>query len=123
MHRAKTSGEKRFVVWGSGTPKRELFYADDLADACLFLMDSYRQLDVINIGASQDISIKDIALAIRDVVGYNGEIAFDTTKPDGMARKLLDSSRVTAMGWKPRVGVAEGIRQTYRWYLEHIPGR
>jgi len=119
MHQAKVSGENSFVVWGSGAPRRELFHANDFADACVFLMDRYEETDVINIGAGKDISVRNMALMVRDVVGYSGEIIFDTTKPDGMPRKLLDTTRVRNMGWVPRVSLAEGIRQTYNWFLEH----
>jgi GDP-L-fucose synthase len=116
------------VIWGSGKPRREFLYVDDLADACFFMMNleevSFRSLltshdsPLINIGWGKDISVKELALLIKDIVGFEGEMTFDTTKPDGMPRKLLDVSKMTNLGWKPKISLKEGIRQTYQWCLD-----
>lgn len=107
-------------LWGSGEPYREFLYADDLADACVFIMNSYDYKDIgefINIGVGEDIKINDMAGLIKDVIGFNGEIRYNPSKPDGMPRKLLDVSRVKALGWQPKTSLEEGIRKTYEWYL------
>ena len=109
------------VVWGSGEPHREFLYVDDLADAALFLLERYDAKDIgelINIGRGEDIKVKDLAHLIRDVVGFEGEIEFDRSKPDGTPRKLLDVSRMRSFGWRPKTPLEEGIRRTYEWYLE-----
>jgi len=122
FHEAKVSGFPRVVVWGTGTPRREFLHVDDLADACLFLMREYNEPEIINVGAGEDITIGDLAQLIAEVVGYQGAIVYDTTKPDGTPRKLLDVSRLTKLGWRPRISLREGIEQTYRWYLSvHCP--
>jgi GDP-L-fucose synthase len=105
------------VLWGTGQPRREFLHVDDLADACVFLMNYYNDSEIINIGAGKDISIKELALLIKEIVGYNGEIRFDTSKPDGTPRKLLDVLSINSLGWKPKVSLEEGIRKTYEWYL------
>ena len=107
------------MAWGSGSPRREFLHADDLADACIFLMDNYSGTEVINIGFGDDTAIKDLAMIIKRVVGFGGELVYDTSKPDGAPRKLLDSTRMKEMGWAPQIGLEEGIRQTYQWYLNH----
>jgi GDP-L-fucose synthase len=119
MHRAKIRGEPSVVVWGTGAPRRETLHVDDLADACIYLMDSYSESEMINIGAGNDISIDEMALIIKEVVGFAGDIVFDTSKPDGIPRKLLDNRRIDGLGWQPKTDFITGIRQTYRWYLEH----
>ena len=119
MHEAKLRGEPTVTVWGTGTPRREFLHVDDLAEACLFLMDRYDDSVPINIGTGEDISIRELAELIRDIVGFGGEIVFDPTKPDGMPRKLLDVSRITDLGWKPKISLREGIEMTYRWYVDH----
>jgi len=106
-------------VWGSGTPRRELLHVDDLADACLFLMEHYEGAGHINIGTGVDLSIRELAEAVRDVVYPDGELVFDASKPDGSPRKLLDVSRINALGWKASIGLREGIESTYAWFLEH----
>lgn len=118
FHEAKVTGRPHVVVWGTGAPRREFLHVDDLADACVFLMKEYSDTEIINIGVGEDISIRELAELIRDVVEYTGEIVFDTSKPDGTPRKLLDVSRLTVMGWKARISLRKGIEQTYRWYLE-----
>lgn len=119
FHDAKVHDRTEVVVWGSGRPKRELLFVDDLADACVFLMNSYDEEQTINVGTGEDVSIRDLADEVRAIVYPSARIVFDPTKPDGVPRKLLDVSRLHAAGWKHRIGLAEGIRQTYEWYLEH----
>lgn len=123
FHEARTSGAPEVVVWGSGTPRREFMHVDDLADACLFLMEVYDSPEIINVGVGTDVTIAELAELIRQIVGYSGRIVFDPSKPDGMPRKLLDVSRLRALGWRPRIPLEEGIRQTYRWYVETLGGR
>jgi len=119
FHEAKEEGRKEVVVWGTGTPRREFLHVDDLADAALFLMKHYESEEIINVGVGEDISIRELAELIARIVGFEGEIVYDTTKPDGTPRKLLDTSRLFALGWRPKIPLEEGIRQTYRWFLEH----
>lgn len=119
FHEAKERRESKVILWGSGSPRRECFHADDLADACLFLMNNYDESDIINIGCGEEISIKELAFLLRDIVGFDGEVVFDESFPDGAPRKLLDISRITKMGWKPKISFQEGVRQTYDWYKEH----
>jgi len=110
-------------LWGTGSPFREFLYVDDLADACVFLMEryDYQQVgELINIGTGKDITIKDLALMIRDIVGFRGEIAWDSTKPDGTPKKLLDISRIRNLGWEPKTSLEAGIRKTYEWYLKAV---
>ncbi len=118
-HEAKKSGDDFVQVWGSGKPMREFLHVDDLADACLFLMENYDSGDIVNVGRGKDISIKDLAYLIKAVVGYEGEIQFDPQKDDGTPRKLLDVGRLTALGWKPSIPFVEGVAATYEWYLEN----
>jgi len=119
MYEAKTGGEKEVTIWGTGNPKREFLHVDDLASACVFLMKNYKDTQVINIGFGNDTAIKDLATIIKKVVGFEGDLVFDTTKPDGTPRKFLDSSRIFKMGWVPKIGLEKGIENTYRWYLSH----
>ena len=119
FHEAKVERKTHVVVWGTGKPRREFLHVDDLADAALFLMQNYDGEEIINVGVGEDVSIRELAELIRDVVGYEGEIVFDTTKPDGTPRKLLDVSRLHALGWRARISLREGLEQTYRWYLEN----
>jgi GDP-L-fucose synthase len=100
-------------IWGSGTPKREFLHVDDLAEACFYLMQHYNEAELINIGTGEDISIKDLALLIKDIVGYTGELRFDASKPDGTPRKLMDVSKLHALGWQHQIDLAEGIRAVY----------
>ncbi len=117
FHDAKLRGDDKAVVWGTGTPRREFLHVDDLADASLFLMNNYDSDELINVGAGEDISIKDLATLVQEVVGYDGRIEFDTTKPDGTPRKLLDVSRLRELGWLPRISLADGIAAVYQWFL------
>jgi GDP-L-fucose synthase len=114
-----TSGSSVVTIWGTGDPRREFLYVDDLADACLFIMKQYEEDEIINIGAGKDISIKELAGMIKEIVGFEGDMSFDTTKPDGMPRKLLDVSKITNIGWTPKISLREGIRKTYDWCLEN----
>lgn len=119
FHEAKTSGTDSIALWGSGNPRREFIHADDIADACLWLLSNdVSALELpVNIGVGQDYSIRELAEAIARVVGYTGKIEWDTTKPDGAPRKLLDSARMHALGWKASVNFEEGLKNTYEWYL------
>jgi GDP-L-fucose synthase len=119
FHEAKVEGRPHVAVWGTGRPRREFLHVDDLADALLFLMEHYDSEEIINVGVGEDITIQKLAELIKEVVGYEGEIVFDPSKPDGMPRKLLDVSRLQALGWSPSISLKEGLRQTYRWYVEH----
>jgi GDP-L-fucose synthase len=121
-HEAKLYGAPSIEVWGSGTPRREFLHVDDLADACLFLMDHYDDDIPINVGTGEDISIRELASLIKEVVGYGGELRFDAAKPDGTPRKLLDVSRLRKLGWLHRITLREGIEGTYRWYLDRAGG-
>ena len=118
FHEAKLAGSTEVVVWGSGTPKREFLHVDDLADACVFLMDRFDDAEPINIGTGEDISIADLSKLIAEVVGFEGDVVYDRTKPDGTPRKLLDVSRLHALGWTHRIGLREGIELTYKWYVQ-----
>lgn len=119
FHIAKKAGLKSVTVWGTGTPKREFLYSDDLASACLFLLDEYSDDSHINVGIGTDLSIADLAQIIAQVVGYEGEIYFDTSKLDGTPRKLLDVSRLSALGWHSTIELRDGIQRTYNWFLNH----
>jgi GDP-L-fucose synthase len=118
FHEAKINGDKEVVMWGTGTPKREFLYVDDLADGLIHLMNNYSDEIHLNIGTGEDIEIRELAEIIKKVVGYEGEIVNDTTKPDGTPRKLLDVTRLHNLGWKHKVELEEGIRTVYEWYLE-----
>jgi GDP-L-fucose synthase len=121
FHEAKTTNAQSVEVWGSGTPRREFLHVDDLADAALFLMHKYDTEEIINVGVGEDISICALAELIGEIVGYKGAITFDPSKPDGTPRKLLDVTRLQALGWKAEIPLREGIAQTYQWYLAHAP--
>ncbi len=122
FHEAKLTSAPAVTVWGTGKPRREFLHVDDLADAALFLMQRYESEDPINVGVGEDISIGELAMMIRDIVGYTGDIVYDTAKPDGTPRKLLDVSRLQTLGWRARVGLREGIAATYTWYCAHHGG-
>ena len=110
-------------LWGTGSPFREFLYVDDLADACVFLMEKYNYSEIgefINVGTGSDITIKDLALMIKEIVGFRGEVIWDSTKPDGTPKKLLDISRIKALGWEPKTSLEEGIKKTYKWYLKTV---
>lgn len=116
-HEAKKLGDKTLVVWGTGTPRREFLYVDDLADACVFLLERYDSSEIVNIGCGEDVTIRELAETVCDVLGFEGELVFDTTKPDGTPRKLLDVGILFGMGWRPKIGLREGIAGAYRWFL------
>jgi GDP-L-fucose synthase len=117
---AKQSGAPSVELWGTGTPRREFLWADDLAKACVALLERYDDPAPINIGVGEDITIKDLALLIADVVGYQGELTFDTSRPDGTPRKVLDVSRIHSLGWKAEISLRDGIGMIYRWYAEQV---
>ncbi len=117
FHEAKLAGAPHVVLWGTGTPRREFLHVDDLADACVHLVDRYDEAEIVNIGVGEDISIRELAETVRDVVGFEGDLVQDTQKPDGAPRKLLDVSKLHGLGWRARVGLREGIASTYAWYL------
>lgn len=119
MHDAKTSGADEVVIWGTGTPRREIMYVDDMANACIFLMQNYSGEDFVNIGVGEDISIREFAELIADVVGFEGSFTYDTSKPDGTPRKLVDVSRLKSLGWTSQISLREGVERTYAWFLEN----
>ena len=116
-HEAKMRSDQKLVVWGTGKPRREFLHVDDLASACLLLLEKYDSPEIINIGCGEDVSIRELAELICDVVGFDGELAWDPSKPDGTPRKLLDVSKLHALGWKPTITLRDGIAQTYQWFL------
>jgi GDP-L-fucose synthase len=122
FHEAKLAGDAPVTLWGTGTPRREFLHVEDLADACRFVMERLDAGtvpgDLVNIGCGEDLTIRELADLVQRVVGHHGEIRWDSTKPDGTPRKLLDTSRLTALGWKPRISLADGIAKTYQWYVE-----
>ena len=115
----KVNGAKEVVVWGSGKPLREFLYSEDMADACIYLMENYEGNDFFNIGTGKEITIKGLAELIKEVVGYGGEIVWDSSKPDGTPRKLLDVSRLESQGWKYKMELKDGVKEAYEWYLEN----
>jgi GDP-L-fucose synthase len=119
FHEAKVDRKPEVVLWGTGTPRREFLHVDDLADALLFLLDNYDDPTTINIGVGEDVTIRRLAELVADIVGYEGAIVLDSTKPDGTPRKLLDVSRLTALGWTASIGLRDGIASTYDWFLTH----
>ncbi len=119
FHEAREQGTTP-TLWGTGAPRREFLHVDDCADACLFLMDRYSDPMIMNVGAGQDIAIAELAALVAEVVGYQGGMHWDRAKPDGMPRKLMDSSRIAALGWKPSTALADGLRRTYSWYRQQL---
>jgi GDP-L-fucose synthase len=116
FHEAKAAEAEKVTVWGTGTPRREFLHVDDLADALVFLMEHYDAEDIINVGTGEDLTIRELAGMVREAVGYKGETAFDSSMPDGTPRKLLDVSRLQALGWKPKIPLRQGIASTYAWF-------
>ena len=116
-HEAKTRKDRELIVWGSGKPRREFLHVDDLASACLLLLEKYDSPEIINVGCGEDISIRELAELICDIVGFDGQLNWDATKPDGTPRKLLDVTKVRSLGWRPSIPLREGITQTYEWFL------
>jgi len=119
-YEAKKSSARELVVWGTGTPRREFLHVDDCASACLFLLEKYDSPEIINVGCGEDISIHELAELICDVVGFDGELSWDKTKPDGTPRKLLDLSKLRGLGWTPTIPLRDGIAQTYEWFLKNV---
>ena len=120
VHEAKVSGSAEVPVWGTGNPRRDFLYVDDLADACVFLLENYDSPEIVNIGCGEDVTIRELAITVCEVVGYKGELAFDATKPDGTPRKLLDTRKLSSLGWKPKISLRDGIRNAYQWFLESL---
>jgi GDP-L-fucose synthase len=121
FHEARTAGTREVVIWGTGTPRREFLHVDDLADACVFIMRSYEAAEHINVGTGEDVSIRELAETLRVLIYPEAELVFDTTKPDGMPRKLLDVSRLHGLGWRHRISLRDGIAETYGWFVENQP--
>jgi GDP-L-fucose synthase len=119
-HEAKSRKDRKLLVWGSGKPRREFLHVEDLATACVLLLEKYDSPEIINVGCGEDVSIRELAELICDVVGFDGELAWDTTKPDGTPRKLLDVTKLRALGWQPSIPLRKGITQTYEWFLKNI---
>ena len=122
FHHAKVDGATSVTCWGSGTPRREFLHVDDLAAASLFLLETYDDEKIINVGVGEDVTIRELAEMVARIIGYEGEIRWDESKPDGTPQKLLDVSRINDLGWKARIPLEEGIRSTYRWYLANDQG-
>lgn len=122
FHEAKIEGQESVTIWGSGSPKREFLHVDDLAEACVFLMNNYDSDSIVNIGAGKDISIKELAELIKDIVGFEGVLELDSSKPDGPPQKLLDVSKLDGMGWHAKTSLEDGIRTTYQWYCSKYSG-
>jgi GDP-L-fucose synthase len=118
FHEAKTLGLPEVTIWGSGNPRREFLFADDLADACLFLMENYNEKEIINIGCGTDITIKELAVLIKEITGFEGNLVFDTSKPDGTPRKLLDITKINNLGWRHKTRLKEGIQLVYNDFLQ-----
>ncbi|MDQ2777582.1 MAG: GDP-L-fucose synthase [Acidobacteriota bacterium] len=120
FHEAKRNGDSAIVVWGTGTPRREFLHVDDLASAAVFLMESYDEAEIVNVGTGRDLTIRALAELVAHCTGYKGHLVFDTSKPDGTPRKLLDVSRLAGLGWNPSIKLESGVRTTYEWFLENI---
>jgi GDP-L-fucose synthase len=118
VHEAKLRNQREVTIWGTGTPRREFLHADDLADALRFLLENYDSSEIINVGCGEDLTIRELVEMVARVIGFEIDLVFDTTKPDGTPRKLLDTTRLQALGWKPRISLHDGIQQTYHWFLE-----
>lgn len=123
FHEAKENNAPSVEVWGTGSPKREFLYADDLADASIYLMNNYAGNEIVNIGVGEDIAIKELAGKVKEVVGFTGEIKFDTSKPDGTPRKLVDVTKLNSLGWKASISLDEGLKRAYNWFLENEPSK
>lgn len=119
FHEAKINNQKEVIIWGTGSPKREFLHVDDLADACVFLMENYNENEIVNIGTGEDISIRELAEIVKQIVGFEGEIKNDTSKPDGTPRKLLDVSKLRSLNWKHKIELSQGIENTYQWFLKN----
>ncbi len=120
MHEAKLRGDQSLMLWGTGTPLREFLHVDDLAEACMILMDRYSEAGHINVGSGEELSIRELAEKVATAVGFKGELKFDSTRPDGTPRKIMDNSRMVQLGWKPQIPLAQGIAAVYEWYLKNL---
>jgi GDP-L-fucose synthase len=118
VHEAKTSGARTVAVWGTGTPRREFLHVDDLADACLFLLNNYDSPEIVNIGCGEDFTIRELVETVCETLGFDGDLVFDTSKPDGTPRKLLNIKKIRSLGWTPRIPLREGILDAYTWFLK-----
>lgn len=119
-HEAREAGARELVVWGSGHPRREFLHVDDLAAACVFLLQNYDRPEIINVGCGEDVSIRELAELICEIVGFSGELTWDTSKPDGTPRKVLEISKIRSLGWEPKISLRDGITRTYQWYREQL---
>ena len=120
FHEAKARGDETMPIWGTGTPRREFLHVDDLADAIVYLLENYDDEAIVNVGWGEDITIRELAELVMSVAGYQGRLVFDTSKPDGTPRKLLDTTRLTALGWRPKIPLRAGVESTYAWFREHV---
>jgi GDP-L-fucose synthase len=123
VHEARESGAESVTVWGTGTPRREFLHVDDMADACLFLMEHYSDEGFVNVGWGEDVSIAELARLVCEVEGFRGRLEFDATKPDGTPRKLLDTTLINSLGWRPSIRLRDGIDSTYAWYKANVASR
>ena len=119
FHEAKINNNPEVVVWGTGNPKREFLFVDDLADACVYLMNNYDGKEIVNIGTGEDVSISELSYLIKEIIQFQGKIVYDTSKPDGTPRKLLDVSKLNSLGWKAKTSLKNGIELSYKWFLEN----
>lgn len=119
-HDAKLTGSSQLTLWGSGAPRREFLHVDDLASACLFLLRNYDEPEIVNVGCGEDLEIRELAQLVAEVVGFEGELRWDISKPDGTPRKLVDTSKIEALGWRPSIPLREGLTQSYQWFLDHV---
>ena len=120
IHEAKLAGAKEVVMWGTGTPRREFLHVDDLAEACVHLMQTYNDPEIVNVGTGEDVTIRELAELVKNVVGFDGEIVQDLTKPDGTMQKLLDVSKLHGLGWRHKIGIQDGVNDTYSWFMSNI---
>jgi GDP-L-fucose synthase len=120
FHEAKITGSDEVVIWGTGTPRREFLYSDDLAEAAIFLMNNHEDPALVNVGVGEDVSIRELAGLVKETVGFEGELTFDTSKPDGTPRKLMDVTKIHGLGWRAKTTLEEGIPKAYRWYVDHV---
>jgi GDP-L-fucose synthase len=120
FHEAKVTGAKEVVVWGSGSPLREFLHVDDLADATIFLMQNYSGIPHVNMGSGSEVTIKELAEMVKEVVAFQGELKWDLSKPDGTPRKLIDSSKLAELGWEAKIPLKEGLVETYKWYVDNV---
>ena len=119
-HEAKRQGLKQLEIWGSGTPRREFLHVDDCADALVYLLDVYSEMEHVNVGSGEDVTILELAKIVATVVGFDGPVVLDTSKPDGAPRKLMDGRKLAALGWKPTKKIEDGVRETYQWFLSEV---